>query len=111
MLLSPIAVLAQVDQTFWFVVPETTREHAKTPGVLRITAFQNAANVRISQPANPNFQPITLSVLAGTQQLVEFHDYGQNIKGYNSAGEWADGVDVPLLNVEQIGRASCRERV
>ena len=54
MLLSPIAVLAQVDQTFWFVVPETTREHAKTPGVLRITAFQNAANVRISQPANQN---------------------------------------------------------
>jgi gliding motility-associated-like protein len=94
MLLSPIAVLAQVDQTFWFVVPETTREHAKTPGVLRITAFQNAANVRISQPANPNFQPITLSVPAGTQQLVEFHDYGQNIKGYNSTGAWVEGRNV-----------------
>ncbi len=94
MLLSPIAVLAQVDQTFWFVVPETTREHAKTPGVLRITAFQNAANVRISQPANPDFHPIELTVPAGTQQLVEFHDYGQNIKGYNSTGAWVEGRNV-----------------
>src|SRR5690554_2052337 len=85
---------AQVDQTFWFVAPETTRDHAKTPGILRITAFDQPAQVRISQPANPDFHPIELPVPAGAQQKVEFHDYGQNIKGYNSSGNWAEGLNV-----------------
>src|SRR5690554_7107967 len=62
---------AQVDQTFWFVAPETTRDHAKTPGILRITAFDQTAQVRISQPANPDFHPIELTVPKGTQQKVE----------------------------------------
>src|SRR5690554_3403090 len=85
---------AQVDQTFWFVAPETTRQHAKTPGILRVTAFDQTAQVRISQPANPDFHPIELTVPAGTQQKVEFHDYGQNIKGYNSSGNWVEGLNV-----------------
>src|SRR5690554_4852943 len=85
---------AQVDQTFWFVAPETTRQHAKTPGILRVTAFDQTAQVRISQPANPDFHPIELTVPKGTQQKVEFHDYGQNIKGYNSSGNWAEGLNV-----------------
>lgn len=85
---------AQVDQTFWFVAPETTRQHAKTPGILRVTAFDQTAQVRISQPANPDFHPIELTVPAGTQQKVEFHDYGRNIKGYNSSGNWVEGLNV-----------------
>src|SRR5690554_2867687 len=85
---------AQVDQTFWFVAPETTRQHAKTPGILRVTAFDQTAQVRISQPANPDFHPIELTVPAGTQQKVEFHDYGQNITGYNSSGVWTSGLNV-----------------
>src|SRR5690554_2254673 len=52
---------AQVDQTFWFVAPETTRDHVKTPGILRITAFDQEAKVSISQPANLDFHPIELT--------------------------------------------------
>src|SRR5690554_876873 len=85
---------AQVDQTFWFVAPETTRQHAKTRGILRVTAFDQTAQVRISQPANPDFHHIELTVPAGTQQKVEFHDYGRNIKGYNSSGNWVEGLNV-----------------
>jgi gliding motility-associated-like protein len=94
MLLCTLDLNAQVDQNFWFVVPETTRNHAKTPGILRITAFEDAASVRISQPANAgNFQPIILNVPANSQRTVEFHDYGQNIKGFED-GEWATGLNI-----------------
>ena len=95
MLLSAVDLNAQVDQTFWFVAPETTRAHAKTPGILRITAFEDAAVVRISQPANAgNFQPITITVPANSQEKVEFHDYGQNIKAFNSVGNWVDNQNI-----------------
>src|SRR5690554_4278959 len=87
---------AQVDQTFWFVVPETTRDHAKTHGVLRITAFDQTAQVSISQPANLEFQPINLNVAAGTQQKVEFADYGRGIEWPTSGGGWNSNIDINL---------------
>jgi len=70
----PGVVDAQVDQTFWFVVPETTRDHNKQPGVLRITTFDEPAVVSISQPANPAFDPIILNIPANTQVMHEFWD-------------------------------------
>lgn len=70
----PGVVDAQVDQTFWFVVPETTRDHNKQPGVLRITTFDQPAVVSISQPANPAFDPIILNIPANTQVKHEFWD-------------------------------------
>ncbi|GAO31704.1 T9SS type B sorting domain-containing protein [Geofilum rubicundum] len=94
MLLSSLNLNAQVDQTFWFVAPETTRNHAKTPGILRITAFENAAVVKISQPANSDFHPITITVPANSQEKVEFHDYGQNIKAFNNVGNWVSNQNI-----------------
>ncbi|TCO04453.1 T9SS type B sorting domain-containing protein [Natronoflexus pectinivorans] len=67
-------ILGQIDKRFWFVAPETTRAHNKAPGVLRVTAFENAANVTISMPTNPDFQPIQLNVPANSQLMHEFHD-------------------------------------
>ncbi len=63
---------AQVDRTFWFVAPEVTIKHSQTPAILRITAFDNAAKVKISMPANPGFSPIYLSVPANQQVYHEF---------------------------------------
>src|SRR5690554_6048179 len=49
---------AQVDQTFWFVAPETTRQHAKTPGILRVTAFDQTAKCAIPHRPNPTSIPL-----------------------------------------------------
>ncbi|MDG5798814.1 T9SS type B sorting domain-containing protein [Marinilabiliaceae bacterium ANBcel2] len=63
---------AQIDKTFWFVAPETTISHDQDPGVIRVTAFENAATVTISMPANPNFETRTLNVEPHSQERLEF---------------------------------------
>jgi hypothetical protein len=98
MLLSSLNLNAQVDQTFWFVVPETTRDHKKAPGLLRITAFDKTATVRISQPANSNFQPITLTVPANRQEKVEFFDY--NNKDRPERGDGSLAYEKMLWSIE-----------
>ncbi|ASB47994.1 T9SS type B sorting domain-containing protein [Alkalitalea saponilacus] len=80
-------ILGQIDKRFWFVIPETTRDHqwvspanpgdhyGKEPGVIRITTFENAANVTISMPANPDFEPIVFNnIPANSQVKHEFWD-------------------------------------
>ncbi len=67
-------LIAQTDTLFWFVAPETTRDHGKEPGVINVTAYEHDAHVIISMPANPAFKPIYLSVPANTQRKHEFWD-------------------------------------
>jgi hypothetical protein len=68
------SLVAQTDTQFWFVVPETTRDHDKHPGIINVTAYENDAQVKISMPANPDFKPINLSVSAHSQRKHEFWD-------------------------------------
>lgn len=65
---------AQTDTQFWFFAPETTRDHDKEPGMLKVTALENDAHVTISMPANPDFQPIELFAPANSQVQYEFWD-------------------------------------
>ncbi len=67
-------ITGQTDTDFWFVAPETTRDHGKEPGVLQITTFEHDAHVIISMPANPNFQPIELFVPGNSQIRHTFWD-------------------------------------
>jgi len=101
MLLSSFNVIAQVDNTFWFVIPETSRAHAKTPGILKITALDQDVVVEISQPANSDFETITRTIPANSQINVQFADYGQNIKGFlegqpHTDNNWKSGQNVEL---------------
>lgn len=66
---------AQVGKTFWFVAPEVTNDHTDDEAVLRITALNQDASVTISLPANSDFTPIDIVVLAGKQVKVELEDY------------------------------------
>ncbi len=59
---------AQGGKEFWFAAPEITQKHGDRPILLRISAFDKAANVTISQPANPSFGVISKNVPAN--QLV-----------------------------------------
>ena len=63
-LFMPTTVLSQTDTEFWFAAPEVSSAfNYDRPIFLRITAYTTAANISISQPANPTFpvQNITLA--------------------------------------------------
>ncbi len=62
-------IYSQVDTEFYFVAPEVTSGHGDSPIAFRITAFDNAATVTISQPAGTYSNTIT--VPANTQIKVE----------------------------------------
>ena len=64
-------IQAQTDTEFWFVAPEVSSGHNDSPIVLRISALNQAANVQISQPANPAFPVQTISVAVGQTQTVD----------------------------------------
>ena len=57
----------QTDTDFWFVAPENSKNgfsNFDIPIYLRITAFDQAALVRISQPANPSFVAKNVNIQA-----------------------------------------------
>ena len=62
LLLSGLSLLcrAQIDDEFWFVVPELSHRGTTggTPGTMRIATMELEATVTISMPANP-YNPIT----------------------------------------------------
>ncbi len=70
---------AQTDTTFWFVAPECSRglgaaTNRDRPIYLRITSYDNDANVVISQPANPSFNPVNLAIPANNTESVSLTD-------------------------------------
>jgi len=70
MLVSAFTMQAQMDTVFWFVAPDVTSGHDfdSTIGFMITTTY--AADVTISQPANPSFAPIVVSLPANTVYWV-----------------------------------------
>jgi gliding motility-associated-like protein len=66
---------AQTDSVFWFAAPEITNDnsspHTDRPIIMRMTAFSVAANVTISQPANPSFSIFNVSIPANSSISVD----------------------------------------
>ena len=69
-LLSVNQVKAQGGREFWFAAPEVINRHADRPIYLRISTYDRAATITISQPANPSFSSITISLSANSLQSV-----------------------------------------
>ena len=65
---------SQKDTEFWFVAPEVTSTHGDRPIYLRLTSFDEAANVKISQPANPSFS-VNVYVPANGTYSVDLTSY------------------------------------
>jgi PKD repeat protein len=74
----PSLSLSQVDNEFWFVVPELSHRGntGGTPGTLRIATMELPATVTISMPANP-FDPVL--------NPTGFQDIVVNIAGNSTA--------------------------
>jgi gliding motility-associated-like protein len=62
---------AQVDTEFWFAPPEVTSGHGDRPLYVRISTLDQAATVQISQPANENFQIISLTIPVNTTYTAD----------------------------------------
>jgi len=77
----PVSIHAQVDNDFWFVVPELSHRGntGGTPGTLRIATLELPATVTISMPANPyhatlnptGFQDIIVDIAANSTAAVD----------------------------------------
>ncbi len=65
----------QTDTDFWFVAPEATSAHGDRPILLRFTVLGKPADITISQPANPSFSPISISVAANSSQSVDLTNF------------------------------------
>ena len=63
-------ICAQVDTLFWFAVPDFTHGHGDEPVFFRFSTLNEAADIVVSQPANPNFVPINLTVSANSARSI-----------------------------------------
>jgi len=62
---------AQIDTCFWFAAPKVCAGHENTPVVLRLSSYGKAADITITEPANPNFKPISTSLSAYSPITVD----------------------------------------
>ena len=83
-LLSSNSLFAQVDSIFWFAVPEISAsggsQQLDRPIFLRISSMSESAQVTISQPANPSFKPIQLTLAANSTQSLDVTAYIEQIE-------------------------------
>ena len=67
---------AQADTAFWFAAPDLQGNIASGPGAdrpifFRISASSSPADVVISQPANPSFSPVKISIPANSSRSID----------------------------------------
>ena len=62
---------AQVDTEFWFAPPEISSGHGDSPLVLRISTQELPATVRVSLPANNNFELANFTLPPNATRVVD----------------------------------------
>ncbi len=65
---------SQSDTSFWFAAPAVTPGHSDTPIVVRLSSYAQAADITISQPANPSFQPYHIHLNPNAAATVDLTD-------------------------------------
>lgn len=108
---------AQKDTVFWFAAPETVRafDSLDRPVAFRFSTYDQPAIVTVSQPANTNFPPQTLTILpnaTGTLYFPPFFSFVENMppnqvlnKGFliratNPISAYYEVIGVPSENPE-----------
>ena len=69
----PVLLTGQTNTDFWFAAPEVTAGHGDQPIYIRLTSFNQTANVTISEPANTttNFPVINVNIPANSTNTVD----------------------------------------
>ncbi|MBY0482844.1 MAG: gliding motility-associated C-terminal domain-containing protein [Chitinophagaceae bacterium] len=89
---------AQTDTAFWFGAPAITAAHANKPIVIRFSAYAAAANVTVSMPANPSFQPISFSLNAYAAYTLDLSSYISIIESKPENTILQNGIKVSATN-------------
>lgn len=106
---------AQVDTEFWFGAPDIghgdlTRRF-DLPIVMRLVAFNSSANVTISQPANPNFTPINVTIPAHAVSTVDLSAWVDSIetKPANTVKNFGIRIvsNVPITAYYEVTSTNC----
>jgi gliding motility-associated-like protein len=69
------SLLAQRDTTFWFVAPDVSLIHEDRPVRFRISTGAEPTTVKVSQPANPSFSPVSISIPANSTRTHTFQNF------------------------------------
>ena len=64
-------VFGQTDTEFWFVAPNVTSGHGNSPIFFRFSAFSSPATILVEQPANNNFNPITINLQSNESLSID----------------------------------------
>ena len=65
-----LGVKSQNDTSFWFVAPDISQGLGDRPVYLYFNTYSQAASVKVRQPANGTFTPITLTIPANSVDSV-----------------------------------------
>jgi len=69
------STFAQTDTVFWFAAPEVSASHEDRPIYFRLSSADQLSDVTISQPANPNFAPISVQIQPYSTQSINLTPY------------------------------------
>lgn len=95
------SLYAQTDTLFWFAAPEVSRDGNNDfdrPITFRITAYNQASTVTISQPANPSFVPQIFTIAAGSTQAVDLTNWIDVIENKPANTTLNFGIKVSATN-------------
>lgn len=103
------SAFAQTDTEFWFAAPELIAGSTSRVSnlILGFVAYDQSATVTITQPANPSFTPVTLTIAASGYNERDFIA-GRNIyvetKGTNAVRNFGFYIksDVPVTAYYQV---------
>ncbi len=95
-----IQSFSQIDDEFWFVVPELSHRGntGGTPGTLRLATMELDATVTVSMPANPAFTDIIVNIAANSSAAVDLSNMidvaaSPGITGLENKALTADGIN------------------
>lgn len=71
LVLLSFCVNSQVDTEFWFTIPEASDLHGDEPLLVRISTLDYSSKVTLSQPANPDFEPIILNIPSNSTETID----------------------------------------
>ena len=72
---------SQTDTAFWFAAPDVSSAFGyDRPIAFRVSSFQQASIVTVSQPANPGFVPITITLAPFSTQTFDLTTQINNIE-------------------------------
>jgi gliding motility-associated-like protein len=67
-----IKTKGQIDTSFWFVAPDISQGLGDRPIFIYFNTYSQAATVKVRQPANGGFVPITLNIPANSIDSINF---------------------------------------